>query len=316
MQDNTIVRKTPSNLVPQREHDAAVQFGGSARVNNVKAFPFFYNFTKYPYQEGIADPTTGIYTITGDSAEGPDGLTIQPGAILDVPIIMDADIPFHLLYIKYGAFRQNVFTAAMVEGIFTYPTGVTSLPNDTRIMWVTLDPTIGANYTLGTQYYVINTSPTFSTFQISLTSGGASVDPVGTTGSAGTYMILSANSLRPPGSREYLLYPSVYNSGAQGLFNASRNARIPYWTELDVSVYFPSSGGRDLYGGFQREPLKGATEEQPIPILNLQGSQDGLGMVKTPYQLAAGAFVNLRFRSRSSYALQVYGHLFGYKITI
>ncbi len=316
MQDNTIVRKTPVSQVPQREHDAAVQFGGSARVNNVKAFPFFYNFTKYPYQEGIADPTTGIYTITGDSAEGPDGLTIQPGQILDVPIVMDADIPFHLLYLKYGAFRQNVFTASMVEGIFNYPTGVTSVPNGSRVLWVTLDPTIGANYTLGTMYFVINTSPTFKTFQISLTDGGTAVDPVGTTGSAGTYMFLDSDSLRPPGSREYLLYPSESTSGFQGLLNASRNTRIPYWTELDVSVYFPSSGGRDLYGGFQREPLLGATEEQPIPILNLQGSQDGLGMVKTPYQLAAGAFVNLRFRSRSSYALQVYGHLFGYKITI
>jgi len=83
-----------------------------------------------------------------------------------------------------------------------------------------------------------------------------------------------------------------------------------------VSVYMVSSAHRDLYGGFQREPLLGATEEQPIPIVDLQGDQDGLGMLKMPFQLTKSATVLVRVRSRSLYPLRVYGHLFGYKITV
>jgi hypothetical protein len=38
-------------------------------------------------------------------------------------------------------------------------------------------------------------------------------------------------------------------------------------------------------------------------------------MLKTAFQLTKSATVWIRVRSRSAFPLQVYGHLFGYKIT-
>lgn len=54
----------------------------------------------------------------------------------------------------------------------------------------------------------------------------------------------------------------------------------------------------------------------PIPILNICNTADGLGMIRVPFQLTRSAMVRLRFRNRSPYPLRIYGHLFGYKISV
>lgn len=308
---NSLPGKTNRALIPQRPHDPAVLFGESAREHDCKAYPFFYNFTKYPYQTGIADPSTGIYSITGVSAEGPDGIDLPSLGRLDVPIVMDDDTNFHLLYAKYGAFQINELSSTTFDVNTVLQVSGRNLANDVRVRFTTL-PATETTVNTTTVYFVTNSSAT--SFTIALTSGGASIVWTAASGLAVKFVIVDASQ----GTREYLLTtaagaPAV---AGDGMFNAARNTRIPYWTELDVSLYLMSSGARDLYGGFQREPIGGATEEAPIPILDLQGSQDGIGMVKTAFQLTRSALVLIRFTSRSAFPLRVYGHLFGYKITV
>lgn len=118
------------------------------------------------------------------------------------------------------------------------------------------------------------------------------------------------------GSRERLLGAANSLQGGRSLFDASMNQRDPYWSYLDVSAYMVSSGARDLYGGMSREPLTGAIEENPIPLNAIQGHKDGMGSLRTAFQLTKGATVRLRFTSRFTASLRIHGHLFGYKITV
>lgn len=306
--------RTPIANVPQLAFSHAVQFGQGARSNDVKGFPFFYNFVKYPYQEGAQNDTTGIYSITGESAEGPDGILIPAGGILNIPIVLHEDFPFHLLYLKYGAHFELAFSGSLTQAsgeiAIRQPTNGYTIPANTPIRFTSLADAFSSMLDLGVTYYVVNGGPA-GYFWLSLTVGGAALttNDASLEGAAYAFIIVDLNF----GSREYISY---YPDATQVLLNAQRNTRIPYWTELDVSLYFPSSGGRDLYGGFQRAPQLGATEEQPLPLLDLQGNQDGHASLRTPYQLPASAHVDIRIRSRSAYPLRVYGHLFGYKITI
>ncbi len=310
MQPRTLPGKFDIDQVRQNLIPSAVQFDGPSRdTGGMKAYPFFYGFTRFPYQEGVADPTTGIYSITGASAEGPDGLAITAGGSLNIPIVMDDDTNFHLLSVKYGAFRVNEFQTAALEAGDTLGQSLGDLITQYDQIRIT---DIGASVGLTVGQLLFAVGITATTFQVSLTNGGAAIDI--TTGGTVTWV-----RVQPAiGSREYLLYP--YYPGAASftgsLLNAGLNARIPYWTELDVSAYMVSSGGRDLYGGFQRDPKLGATQECPIPMLDLQTSHDGMGTVRTPFQLTKSATINLRIPSRSAYPLHIYGHVFGYKITV
>jgi hypothetical protein len=308
-------KRLPGNPVSQLPIEYSVQFGDPKRDYNMKAYPFWYNFVKSPYQVGNMDAfganqDVGIYRVTSVDSEGPDGLTLVSGGILDIPIVMDNDTNFHMLYTKYGAFRITNFTVVTTDAGDTFAQPLTDpVVTGDRIVIDTLTTTTGP--VVGISYFVIAAGAT--TFQISLTSGGAAIT-LTDNGTAAIRVLGGVN-----GSREYLLFPFVNDAPAapgQGLLPlVLEGQRIAYWTELDVSLYMPSSMNRDIYGGFQRQPIGGATEEAPIPILDLQGKQDGLGMLKTAFQLTKSATVWIRIRSRSAFPLQVYGHVFGYKIT-
>lgn len=209
----------------------AVQFGDSARYNDIKAYGFFYSFIADPYQYGNVNQTTGVYETTAAEADGPDGLLVAAnGGIREIPITMDEDTNFHLLSIRYGAHA----------------------------------PTIVA----------------------------------------------------PDGSRARLLPPANSLQAGRSLFQAQMNQMDFYSTYLSVSVYMTSSGARDLYGGMQRNPLTGAQDEQPIPVQAVQGVQDGCGSLRTAFQLPKQASVRIRVVNKFTADLRVYGHLFGYKITV
>lgn len=120
----------------------------------------------------------------------------------------------------------------------------------------------------------------------------------------------------PNGSRARLLAPANSLQGGRSLFQAEMNQMDFYSTYLSVSVYMTSSGGRDLYGGMQRNPITGAQDEQPIPVQATQGVQDGCGSLRTAFQLPKQATVRIRVVNKFSQDLRVYGHLFGYKITV
>ncbi len=300
--------------VPQATHDYAVQFGQQKRDQPLKAYPFFYNFIRYPYQIGTPDDSfganqvTGIYRVSAADAEGPDGLTIAAGGILDIPIVMDNDSNFHLLYTKFGAFYPRGGQATIEEGV-VYPVAGGSIPANGAIIYFLAGLTTGL---IAMQPYYVVLADQYG-FQISLTSGGVALSPSGTdTGTTITYSIVDGTF----GSREYLMNYGITPPYELVPFDVTRTARIPYWTDLDVSMYMTSSASRDLYGGFQREPIGGATLECPIPMIDLQGAQDGIGMLKTPFQLTKSATIMIRIKSRSQYPLRVYGHCFGYKITV
>lgn len=118
------------------------------------------------------------------------------------------------------------------------------------------------------------------------------------------------------GSRHRLVSPANVLSGGRTLNMAQKNQVIPRWSELDVSVYVTSSGGRDLYGGFMRDPLTNLMDEIPVPAMTLQGDADGMGMIRTAFQLPRGASVRVRVVNRAAVTLNVYGFLFGYKIMV
>lgn len=309
MTPRTLPGKIHKSMVAQNAILPAFRPGNLARdPAGVNAYPFFYGFVKYPYQTGVADVLTGVYSVTDNSAEGPDGLAIPAGGVLNIPIIMEKDAAFHLLYTKFGAFRVSEFTSTVAASLIGQSLGDLRVATD-RIHFTDIGTNTGIDTTR--DYFAV--SITATTFQVSLTSGGAAVTIVGAASVVWRFVSAAV------GSRDYLLYP--YTVGTPNFNNALLNAgqhgaRIPYWTELDVTMHVVSSGGRDLYGGFQRQPLTGVTEEAPIPMLDLQASKDGLGMVKTPYQLGKSANVNIRVTSRSAYPLRVYGYLFGYKILI
>lgn len=212
-----------------KEH--AVKFGEERRYDNMRAYPFFYNFIPYPFVQGIVNDATGQYDVSAADAEGPDGLAIAAGGIRDIPIVMDRDTNFHLLSIRYGAWNPDM-----------------EAPNT--------------------------------------------------------------------GSRARLLPPNTSLQGGRSMFQAQMNQMDFYSTYLDVSVFMVSSGARDLYGGMQRNPVTGAREELPIPVQALQGVQDGCGTVRTAFQLPKSATVSIRIVNNFGNTLRVYGHLFGYKITI
>lgn len=131
------------------------------------------------------------------------------------------------------------------------------------------------------------------------------------------------------GSREQLVEPNNSLQGGRSLFDASMNQRVPYYEALDVSFYFVSSGARDLYGGFAHEQAScgdpnaspapygvNVRQEYPIPVNSLQGQDDGMGMIRTPYQLPAEATVLVRVINHHIATLRVYGCLFGYRIPL
>ena len=212
----------------------AVRFGEVRRFDRMKAYPFFYSFIAYPYQAGQVNSDTGIYAVSAADAEGPDGLVVAAnGGIREIPIVMDRDTNFHLLSIRYGAWKPK---------------------------------------------------------------GGEDTDA--------------------DGSRARLLPPQTALQGGRSLFQAEMNQMDYYSTYLQVSVYMVSSGARDLMGGMQRNPLTGAREELPIPVQAIQGVQDGMGAVRTAFQLPKQASVRIRVVNNYTDTLYVYGHLFGYKITI
>jgi hypothetical protein len=232
-------------LAHQQLAKRSVKVNDPRRDQRVKAFPYVVNFLPYPYQNSEVNPTTGFYSNTGAQAEGPDGLLIAANqGVLDIPIVMNRDTAFHMLYVKYGAFEP------------------------------------------------VQEAPLES------------------------------------GSREFLAEPQDSLQGGNSLFDASMNQRIPFYTMLDVSLYFVSSGARDLYGGFQHEQFScgdpnaaaviasNTRAEIPIPAKCLQGQDDGMGMVRTPFQLPAAATVLVRIVNHHTLPLRVYGCLFGYKIPL
>lgn len=82
----------------------SVSLDPALRLKEDKAEPHFYPFVAYPYQLG--SPSTdgrGIYTVSATDAEGPDGILVNNGAIVDIPVRLDRDMDFHLLWVKYAA---------------------------------------------------------------------------------------------------------------------------------------------------------------------------------------------------------------------
>lgn len=348
----------------------AVKLGEDYGKDVPKAYPFFYNFLNYPYQEGGPDGPSDIYSINAGDAEGPDGLEIAPANFsnnflppqLTVPILMNDDAHFHLLYIKFGAFRVQEFTGSIT--VLVSPTQVAQAIATPLTLGYSDGTSEGApivitaisgvtNLTIGQTYYAKNVSTTV--FQLSLTPFGAAIVHTGVTGiisyrrpniaqgsreyllnvngggnrftntlytaaalAAGDTIAQTAGDLRKNGDQIFIasigtvtglsvgynppLLPlvsgiftvgyyvinansstfqvaPVFTSGtpiditangtltyyafsnqSESLFNAGKNARIPYISDVDVSVYMPSSGGRDLMGGFQRHPVSGVVD--------------------------------------------------------
>lgn len=239
-------QRTAQELATKQIMKRAVKVNDPRRDQRLKAFPYLVNFLPYPYQNSQVNPVTDFYSNTVAQAEGPDGLQVAGnGGRLDIPIVMNRDTAFHMLYVKYGAWEE--------------------------------DPE----------------------------------DPL------------------QRGSREQLVAPQNSLQGGRSLFDASMNQRIPYYQALDVSLYFVSSGARDLYGGFAHEQAScgdpnaspapygvNVRQEYPIPVNSLQGQDDGMGMIRTPYQLPASATVMVRIINWHVTYLRVYGCLFGYKIPL
>lgn len=98
----------------------AIQFGESPRYNNIKAWPFWIPFIPYPYLD----------TDTQNSGLGLFGLNIAAGAILDIPIITDQEVPFYLINIKYTAFKVDI--QGTIGAWYEVPAGFAYQPSAIR----------------------------------------------------------------------------------------------------------------------------------------------------------------------------------------
>lgn len=95
--------RSDGNKVSDMLYDRAVQFNDSLKYNDVSAWPFWYPSVPFPYLD----------TDTDNSGLGLLGHTVPAGGVLSVPIITESDTVYHLLNVKYNAYRDEgggVFT--------------------------------------------------------------------------------------------------------------------------------------------------------------------------------------------------------------
>lgn len=84
----------------------AISFREETRANNVRAFPFLVSFIRYPYQYG-AIGEDGFYGNDAASAEGPDGILIPPLSTVQIPLHIDRDANFHMLWMRYVVYNPD-----------------------------------------------------------------------------------------------------------------------------------------------------------------------------------------------------------------
>lgn len=84
----------------------AVSFAEKTRDSNTGAFPFLYSFLGYPYQSG-AISAGGFSGNTVAEAEGPDGISIPFNVLTRIPITMDRDANFHMLWMRYTVHNSS-----------------------------------------------------------------------------------------------------------------------------------------------------------------------------------------------------------------
>ena len=119
------------------------------------------------------------------------------------------------------------------------------------------------------------------------------------------------------GSRELLVPPQTSLQAGRTPYMASNNQRIPYLDYLEVTAFILSSGGRELYGGTQNDPLFPQNHRViPLPVHSLQKAENGIGQIRTSYQIPASGVVSLKITNTFTGTLRVTGHLFGYKVPL
>lgn len=85
----------------------AVSFAEKTRDSNTGAFPFLYSFIGYPYQSG-AISQQGFSGNTVAEAEGPDGILLPLNVLTRIPITMDRDANFHMLWMRYTVHNSSL----------------------------------------------------------------------------------------------------------------------------------------------------------------------------------------------------------------
>ena len=89
----------------------------------------------------------------------------------------------------------------------------------------------------------------------------------------------------------------------------------PLTEYLKVSMSITSIDEEYTIGGDQFFPLTGLTATRQ-EVGSLQGFKDGLGMLRTPWQVPKNGTVTVRVQNRFTNALYVNGTLFGYKVVV
>lgn len=85
----------------------AISFAEKTRDSNTGAFPFLYSFIGYPYQSG-AISSEGFSGNTVAEAEGPDGILLPLNVLTRIPITMDRDANFHMLWMRYTVHDSTI----------------------------------------------------------------------------------------------------------------------------------------------------------------------------------------------------------------
>jgi len=96
----------------------AVKFGEVPRYHNIKAWPFWYPFIPYPYLD----------TDSQNNGLGLMGFTIAAGAIQEIPVVLQPDVIYQLLDIKYNAYYD---TGGGKYAWYETPAGYTPQPKAT-----------------------------------------------------------------------------------------------------------------------------------------------------------------------------------------
>ena len=236
----------------------------------------------------------------------PRALTIAGNGKIDILIPTPDDRPFLLLDCKFAVDRgedqsrfelTNIQTGAALDAgdTITPAQGMNNIKNGRRIKFITAPAGLSVNIF----YYVISAGAT--TFQVSLTSGGAAE-------------VITAN-----GSCTFIMAGDISLA-----LNGIGNALVPTWRQVHAAIVITNTG-KNLYGGMAMtsglipdtvNPYDPSTGPKDIliPISNLQGMWEGKGTLRTPYLVSASGSIKVEIWNRNSTTRFVNGAIFGYKM--
>lgn len=277
----------------------AVKFDSDRKWNNQKFWPYWYPLIPYPWQE----------TDTLNKGQGLLGIEILPGQIKDISIITDRDTAYRLLNLKYTVYSANEATTG--AGTLTMVSGSTAVvgvgSNFTTLFpdgigWLTF---IGGSTGLLRTVFVESVTDATNL----VLSSPAPESAAGVAWGRGEW-IWTIQTQAVPGVDIPNPIASPVPEEIQHFYDLAQ--------QVKVGLRVPSLRDRDIYGGLERQlGLGGFFAENRHRITELQGAEDGVGMLRTALLVGGDSTITVRVENTNTdRIIFINGTTFGYKIAL